>query len=269
MHLQITTQGGCIMQDKQIIGEHNRLEILQWLHRFGWLTTRQIAKLVWRNKTSSLVMAQRTLASMLGKQLIIRRKIKTGCEVVLLGSKGARLLKTELNISAKSGAKLLLGNPIHRGACNWYLIYELANGNVVYTEHEIQSCRAPMFSCYGKVPDGLVIMEEGVVWLEVENAWKNIKEREKLIKFCADTLSNPTYMEQLWDDNYLLKVRILAITSHSANAMLRTFAKNYNEGLIGKAALNDIWLTYAPMTTGLIYPEESKVMNFGSLDDLV
>ncbi len=29
------------------------------------------------------------------------------------------------------------------------------------------------------------------------------------------------------------------------------------------------WLTYAPMTTGLIYPEESKVVNFGSLDDLV
>jgi len=259
-----------MMQDKQIIGEQNRLEILQWLHRFGWLTTRQIAKLVWKEKTSSLVMAQRTITSILAKQLIIKRRIKTGSEVILLGSKGARLLKTELNISAKSGAKLLLGNPIHRSACNWYLIHELAKGNAVYTEHEIQSCRAPMFSCYGKVPDGLVIIEgQGVIWLEVENSWKSIKEREKLIKFCADTLSNSTYMEQLWDDNYLLKVRILAITSHSANAMLRTFAKNYNEGLISKVALNDVWLTYAPMTTGLIYPEESKVVNFGSLDDLV
>lgn len=42
-----------------------------------------------------------------------------------------------------------------------------------------------------------------------------------------------------------------------------------HEGLISKAALNDVWLTYAPMTTGLIYPEENKVVNFGSLDDLV
>jgi hypothetical protein len=257
------------MKDKKIIGEEQGLAILHYLHRFGWLTSRQISKLVFWQKTSSLILAQRKIAKLVKDKLVIKRKIKTGNEVVLLSSKGARLLKAEFNISAKSGSKMKLGNPIHRCASNWHLINELGLGHSIYTEYEIQSGRAPISVCYGKIPDGIIIIDQGVIWVEVENSYKNIAERIKIVKFCQNTLGNSNFMEQIWDDNYLIKVRIIAISSYSAKALVRSFAKDYKDGCINETALNDVQLSYAPMTTGLIYPHENEVLHFDMLENLV
>jgi hypothetical protein len=257
------------MQDKKIIGEQNKLAILHYLYRFGYLTSRQISKLIFRKKACGLTLAQRKIADLIEDKLIIRRRVTTGNAVVLLSSKGAKLLNTEFNLHAKSGAKMKLGNPIHRCASNWHLIHELSKGHNIYTEHEIQCGRAPVSIINGKIPDGIVIIEQGVIWLEVENSWKNKAEIQKIVQFSADTLSNPNSMEQMWEDNYLVKLRILAITPYSANAMVRSYAKDFKDGCINHIALNDVQLMYAPMTTGLIYPEENEVQKFDLLEDLV
>ena len=256
------------MQDNKITGEQNRLAILKWLHRFGWLTSRQIAELVWADKKSALAMAQKTIATMLESKLIIKRKLDSGSEAILLSSKGASMLNTELNVKAVSGAKLKLGNATHRCASNYFLIQELAKGNAIFTEHEIQTGKSPVSACYGKIPDGLVIYDQGVFWLEVENSWKNINEREKIVQFCADISSQPQMIE-LWHNHFLYGVKILAITAFSAEAIVRTFAKFNNEGLITDSALADIDLTYAPMTSGLIYANATQVKNFHILHNLI
>ena len=77
------------MQDNKITGEQNRLAILKCLNKFGWLNSKQISELLWKNKKSGLAMAQKTIASMLENKLIIKRKLDTGSEAILLSSKGA------------------------------------------------------------------------------------------------------------------------------------------------------------------------------------
>lgn len=258
------------MQDNKITSTQNRLSILQWLHRFGWLTSRQISELVWTDKKSALAMAQKTIASMLENKLIIKRKLETGSEAILLSSKGASLLNSELNVKAVSGAKLQLGNAVHRCASNWYLIQEIQNGNKnFFTEFEIQSGKVNFKNAYGKVPDGLVITDFGVVWLEVENAWKNISERHKIVQFCSDTLSHNSLMEELWADNFLFRLKVVAITSYSAEAIVRTFAKDFQDGLITETALQSVWLTYAPMSSSLIYPKDEEIKTVDMWYDLV
>jgi hypothetical protein len=51
--------------------------------------------------------------------------------------------------------------------------------------------------------------------------------------------------------------------------MVRSYAKDFKDGCINHIALNDVQLMYAPMTTGLIYPEENEVQKFDLLEDLV
>jgi hypothetical protein len=257
------------MQDKRITGEQNKIAILKWLHKFGWLNSKQLAELIWKNKSTGLAMAQRTVASMVESKLILKRKLSTGAEAILLASKGAAMLNAEFNIKAVSGAKLQLGNPEHRCASNWHLIQELENCNAIITEYEIQTGKVPMAHCHNKMPDGLVLTDYGVVWLEVENAWKNLKEREKIVQFCADTLSHINSMEHLWGDNFLFRVEIVAITSFSAEAIVRSFAKDFKDGLITETALQSIWLTYAPMSSGLTYPNANQVQKLDMWYDLV
>lgn len=257
------------MQDNKITGEQNRLAILKYLNIFGWLNSKQISELLWKNKKSGLAMAQKTIASMLENKLIIKRKLDTGSEAILLSSKGASLLNSEFNVKAVSGAKLQLGNAVHRCASNWYLIQEIHNGNKIISEFEIQSGKVNFKNSYGKVPDGLVITDFGVIWVEVENAWKNINEREKIVQFCSNTLSHNSLMEELWADNFLFRVKVVAITPYSAEAIVRTFTKDFQDGLITETALQSVWLTYAPMSSSLIYPKNEEIKNFDMWYDLV
>jgi len=250
------------MIDKKLIGEANRLAILKWLHRFGWLTSRMISELVWNDIPSKLAMAQRTLANMQKAKLVVKRELPIGGNVHLLGARGADLLKSEYGISAESGSRLKLGNPLHRSASNWYLIRELAKGNEVKTEHEIQTGKVPISKRYGKVADGFVLTKQGVVWLEVENAWKNRGRRAEILKFCADYLGDPEVQECLWGEWHLFRVEVLAITAESGEAMVRTILEAYQSGFINELALHDLWLIYAPMSSGLIYPDEDRIKSY-------
>lgn len=257
------------MIDKKLIGEANRLAILKLLHRFGWLTSRMVGELVWLHLPSRLAMAQRTLSSMVDAKLVVRRKLPSGGDAYLLASKGANLLKEEHGIPAESGARLQLGNHLHRSASNWYLIRQIAKGNEVRTEHEIQTGKVPIPMTYGKVSDGFVITEHGVVWLEVENAWKNRDRRTAIVDFCAEYLSDEYTQECLWGDNFLFRVEILAITPESGRAMARSLLEAYKTGQLKERVLESIWILYAPMTTGLIYPDDYRVVSLNVWHDCI
>jgi hypothetical protein len=114
--------------DKRLVQERNRAAVLKWLARFGWLTSRMVAALVWPDAAQAQAMARRTLKALTDEKLVIARALTKGGSAYLLSAKGARLLLEQAGVHAQSGNSLAIGNPVHRACSNWYLIYAVQRG---------------------------------------------------------------------------------------------------------------------------------------------
>jgi hypothetical protein len=215
--------------------------------------------LTWPNANHGIALAQRTLADMAISRQVLKRKLPSGGNAYMLGTKGVAILNTELGLHAERPVTFKLGNPVHRAACNWFLIRQIQAGLDVRTEYEIQSGKCSMHGYFSKIPDGLVLTDQGAIWLEVENAWKNRAERDKIVSFCANHLDNLERMEQILDGWFLFRVEILAINPDAAKNIARSFTEAYQRGHIRERSLHDIWLIYAPMGKGLIYPDAREI----------
>ncbi|MGW8423623.1 hypothetical protein [Comamonas sp. HJ-2] len=240
-------------QDKKLKSQQNKLAILQFLSRFGWLTAPMVAALVWPTSAQSQAMARRTLAGMLNSKWILKRPLVEGLDCFTLSATGTRILHEQTGIKASSGASLLLGNPIHRACGNWYLIEQINLGLQVWTEHEIQSGHAPLQRVCGKVPDGLVATEYGLLWVEVENAWKNRAEREKILHFCTTHLpsSSLQQMAEIAPELHLFRVVIVGTAPESLKAIVRTCSEAYDNNSLSESQAADIELVYQPLTARL------------------
>lgn len=239
------------MADKRITGEQNANAILSFLNRFGWLTTRMTAELVWPDKSQSLAMAKRTLKRLREKKLVLLRETPDGSECYTLSAQGARQLETELGVAAESGQTLSLGNALHRSAANWYLIKKIQQGFQVWTEYEIQTGRAAVCGYHGKVPDGLVVTDFGLVWVEVENSWKNREERQRIVRFCEQYLGNLDKMVELSPGHHLFRLSVVGTNVDALRSMARSFLEAYRSGFIREANLLEVEIALLPVSKGL------------------
>jgi|GEM_PF-1668502 len=244
------------MKDKQEIGIEQHEQILLFLHRFGWLTSRMVKKLVYENSTQGIALARRALSKMVEKKLVLKRPLPNGAEAYLLGTKGASFLNgLKPGINSQSGARLKLGNTVHRACSNWYLIEEYVNnGRAISTEFEIQTGNSPVHQILGKVPDGLTYSELGADWIEVENTWKNRSERDRIVKFCIEMLGFE--MSQLLNSTtYLHKVVLVCATKDSANSIVNSFIEAFENSFISVQALSEVEIAFAEMTPSLMPPK--------------
>jgi hypothetical protein len=239
-------------KDKRIVSDEHRTAVLRWLYRFGWLLARQLAALEWQGASQACTMARRTLVSMESDRLVVRRKLPgIGLDAWTLSAKGATRLGLELGIKVESGARLALGNPVHRTATNDYLIDQHLDGNRIHTEHEIQTGRSSLVQVYGKTADGGVETGYGLLWVETENAWKNRRERGRITQFCADVLSGLERMEPAGEGLYLFGVNIIATNEDAMRAIERSFAEAYQRGFISELALTRVRLLFIPLGPSL------------------
>lgn len=237
--------------DNRIVGEQNTLSLLTYLHRFGWLTSRMLAALVWPTAKQSMAMSRRALKALGEKKLVLRRALPGGGDCYTLSAAGARFLNDASGLSAQSGASLALGNIIHRACANWYAIQQIHAGFAVWTEHEIQSDRAPVTNVAGKVPDGLVETPYGLLWLEVENAWKNRSERGKVVRFCATNLPASGNLTELSPGYYLFRVVVIGTNVDAIQAIVRSFSDAYASKELSESQASDIELGFLPVDKSL------------------
>ncbi len=238
--------------DKRITGEQNTLAILTFLHRFGWLTSRMLAALVWPAAKQSPAMARRTVKALADQKLILKRALSEGGDCYTLSAAGARMLNEKEGIAAKSGTNLQLGNPVHRACSNWYLIARLLAGDTVWTEYEIQTGRAPVANVAGKVPDGLVDTPLGLVWVEVENAWKNRSERAAIVRHCQRCLVAGEQMAELVPNFYLFRVAIVSTNLDALRAMHRSLVEAHAASDLTDSQAGDIELVLCPVDKSLV-----------------
>ena len=249
--------------DKRIIGERNRSTCLMWLHRFGWLTSRQLASLAWGEASQAWPMARRTLKALQDDGLVIRRALPQGGDAYLLSAKGARLLTEQAGVDARSGQGLALGNPVHRACSNWYLIDAIHSGMDVVTEHEIASDRGPVRVLDGKQADGILLGDGEAIWLECENAWKATKSRRAVVEFCARHLDQPT-MTMLTPDHGLRQVAIVSTNMDALRHMAATFQQAFRAGEVREAQLQMVNVALLPVSRSLV-PSETVSSNLWEL----
>lgn len=185
--------------------ERNEQAVLHWLARFGWLTSRQVARLVWPYASQAHRMAQRTLARLIERGDVLRRELPNGHGVAyVLGERGVhRLTGTDAeNTSVRGGRDLKFHAPLHRAICNHYAIDFLAYArttnpelqHAVYTELEIQRrvAPAPELLHEGRlhVPD--LLLQEGnlYTWVETEHTPKKKRRLDNLVAFADHILGS-------------------------------------------------------------------------------
>lgn len=241
-----------LTQDKRVIGERNRTEVLTWLARFGWLTGRMLAALVWPDAAQGQAMARRMLKALADDKLIISRALPKGGAAYLLSAKGARLLAEQTGMPAESGNTLALGNSVHRACSNWYLIRAVQQGLSIVTEHEIASERGPCRVLRGKQADGLVIADDGAcTWLECEHSAKSRPERHKTVALVGDCLGGERQVEiapGLW----LARLAVVATNDAALRWMAASFLDAHRNGLLRDSQVADVDACLLPVSESLV-----------------
>lgn len=241
--------------DKRLIGERNRLTLCRYLHRFGWLTSRMVARLVWGDASQAWPMARRTLKALQDDSMVIKRALPQGGDAYLLSAKGARFLNEREGVDANSGQSLALGNPVHRACSNWYLIDALRSGWEVITEHEISTDRSPVRVLDGKQPDGILLGEGEAVWVECENAWKSTSARKSIVTFCSRHLDQGT-MTMITPDYPLRQVAVVATNMDALRHMAASFQQAYREKDVTEGQLHMVNVTLLPISRSLVPSEQ-------------
>jgi hypothetical protein len=180
----------------------NEVRVLRALHRFGWLTAKNLAALLWNPwasppapapslalpqvRDAGLRMAQRTLARLLRYSQILRAPAPGGHVIYGVAEAGARRL---VNMGAPAAtAKDLIrsfsaAHFEHRHTANLIAIRAMVDGFKVSTEREIAQDKwlGGAQGIAGKKPDVLIRAGKLVWWCEVERSRKNAKDYARLL----------------------------------------------------------------------------------------
>jgi hypothetical protein len=241
--------------DKRLVGERNRLSLCRYLHRFGWLTSRMVARLVWGDASQAWPMARRTLKALQDDNMVIKRALPQGGDAYLLSAKGARFLNEREGMDASTGQGLAIGNPVHRACSNWFLIDALLKGWKVITEHEIATDRSPVRVLDGKQPDGILLGEGEAIWVECENAWKSTSARRSVVSFCSRHLDQDK-MSMITPDHPLRQVAIVTTNTDALRHMAASFQQAYRDQAIREAQLQLVNVALLPISGSLVPSEQ-------------
>ena len=270
--------------DGRLVAEANEAETLYLLARFGWLTSRQVAALIWPSSpsASALRMAQRTLKRLIEDQMIVERSLPQGIPCYVLGRRGAERARHDY-VHATRGTDQGLGNPAHRALSNWYAIHAwLHDASVedVWTEYEIQRGLAPVKNIQRKTPDALLVLNPdhaeqlggNLVWVEIENTHKNRKRREAMLQFGLDRFSDPGRASHAVGDgdDYLAAMRIVCRNQERGLAVLNSAKALHENGALYEQHHARAWyqvqIVLAEMTPSLSLTKAwtpSKVPSLG------
>lgn len=186
MHGSTTTATGFEQRHR------NDVEGLLWIHRFGWLRSAELGRLMWPTDKHSRTRADRIIRGWLDRSLVIARQLPNGARrAVVLSEAGARLLQAAGEASARSG-KDWGETDGTRWSPNLTWQHDLIAAGVLarlfeegYTILPEKALRRENPGLV-KIPDGFAWRDGTVIWLEVESARKSGKAMVDLVNaICA------------------------------------------------------------------------------------
>lgn len=235
--------------------------MLRWINRFGGLTSRQAARLVWQDTPSGRQMAQRTLHCLLDHHLILSRRLANGGIVYVLNGRGAWALR-ELgveNVSARGHRDLSFDKPLHRFLANEYAIDQHLSGRRIWTEHEVQRRLAPVPQLSAKtefrIPDAVIESPKGLVWVEVENAYKGPERIRPLMDVAKQLFAGaPVPPKHNLDSRaQYTEMRFISPDILRLIAVLRQVNDAWDQGEIDQDIAVRLQLSEVSMSSGLVW----------------
>lgn len=196
------------------VGHQKLLLMLWWIARYGWLTTRQLARACWSDSRDPMQSARKAIRRLKEAGLVLFRPLPIGYNTLVLSKKGAAYLRAAGFSNAKCGKDLLRHTGRrnswgHRYYTNGYLAHlEVDFGYKVYPEYQILGHRSPLSDPYrragqnpeaswlGKIPDGLAVRREwgenmALEWVEVEASKRCKRDADRLARFIVAALRDP------------------------------------------------------------------------------
>lgn len=249
-------------RDGNIVAEQNREAVLHWLHRFGGLTTRQLGRLVWPGGDAGMRMAQITTRGLIDDKLILRRPLRTGGAVYVISEAGARYLRALglRDISSRGHRDLGFDKPLHRFLANEHTIDQHLAGRKVWTEFEVQRRRAPVpkiiVNRSSKIPDGVFESPGGLIWLEVENAFKSQARIQELVTVARELFSGTGPCQGSTDSDTgrgYSGMLFLSSDTLRLTAILRCINQAWDNEKIDQDIALKITLAEASMSSGYVW----------------
>ena len=243
--------------DGRLVAADNDYQTIFWLHRFGWLTSRQLARLVWPEASQGMRMAQRTLKRLIEQKYVLERPLPTGGKAYVIGQRGAGFLKDHgvKNVSSRGNRDLRFSTPFHRALANDYAITQYQLGHKIWTEHEIQRGLSPLpearIGRHVKIPDLLTFIDDVYMWYEVENAPKPTPRIHQILDLAADkaTYNAPN---PLYKNGYPIAIHsvVFVIPNEASHrAVLRAIRSRD----MPREVTGYIYLDRVEMTSGLVW----------------
>lgn len=230
--------------------EQNDIDGLQLVHRFGWLRSLELGKLMWPHNSSSRHQADRLIRSWLERGLVISRELPLGSgRAVVLAAGGVRLL-ADFGIQSSSGKDIgQIVDKKWQPPASWKhdliatgVQAELTKaGYYTIPEYDI---RRRAGNSLIKIPDGILINEEKeqVVWLEVEYARKTGKAMKEL----AEALVAVAHQESKTILGYKPTHALVAFAQESQDE--RGYKLNHQDRVrtaVAEAAKEDVQINWA------------------------
>jgi len=250
-------------RDGNVIAAEYDEAICLHLLDFGYLTSRMIAELIRPGDPAGLRTAQRRMKALVKRRLVIRERTDSGIPLYKLSKKGADYLADlgHDGVPERGTRDAKTGNPFHRSLSNNFLIFELPKSVKYWSEYEILRNRAPLnffkFEGIKMVPDALFDTAEGTFWVEAENAVKRPKRLAQLARL-ADHLFGEFngYSFNFEDELYSIRGMLFICPNDArARAVSRAFANPPRGSMLDER----VWISHAPMTKSLIWPEKPKI----------
>ncbi|AIV53351.1 replication-relaxation family protein [Burkholderia pseudomallei] len=191
-------------QDGRITASQNEVRVLRALNRFGWLSTKSLAVLLWQPwlrkpagepdmrplmpTATARLMAQRTLRRLYEAHQVLRARAPDGSWIYVLAEAGVRRL-AQHGVPASSGKDLVrrfsASQFRHRSVANDVALASIVAGFRVSTEREIAVGKwlGGEQGIADKKPDVLLQGNGQVWWVEVEKSRRNKTDQAKLHAF--------------------------------------------------------------------------------------
>lgn len=205
---------------------------LNWLAKFGWLRTHELGKLLWPGNKTCRQQADRLARSWLERKLVLARELPnhTG-RALVLATAGVRLLR-EIGIEAESGkdiGELIDGKwraPMawrHDLICAAVLAELYEKGYEILPEAYIRKHAGNI----AKIPDGLAVRGQTVLWLEVESARKSGRSMRELANALCLVAASETVKVMGHKPNHALVAFAINAKDENGNAIThRTRVRN-------------------------------------------
>ncbi|MRR50361.1 MAG: hypothetical protein EG825_05520 [Rhodocyclaceae bacterium] len=173
----------------------NDVKGLLWIHRFGWLRSAELGRLIWPLDRFSRTRADRIIRGWLDRSLVIARQLPNGARrAVVLSDSGARLLQEAAHVSARTGKDWgeTDGNRWspnltwqHDLIAAGVLVRLFERGWTILPEKMLRRDNPGLV----KIPDGIALNGTDVIWLEVESARKSGRAMLDLARTVSDVAS--------------------------------------------------------------------------------